>query len=304
MEKASGARVVECVPNFSEGRDAKVVEAIAGAIAACGVRVLDVQRDADHNRCVVTFLGSPEACKRAALAGARVAVERIDMNRHQGAHPRVGAVDVIPLVPVSGITMEECVAHARELATALWSELRLPVYFYEEAATRPERRNLEDVRRGQYEGLREAVRSDPSRAPDVGEAALHPTAGAVVVGARAPLIAFNVNLGTSDLALAQRIAKGVRHSSGGFRYVKAMGVKLEDRRIVQVSMNLTNFRGTPIHRVFETIRNEAEAAGVSVVGSEIVGLVPMDALVDAARHFLRIENFAPEQVLERRLLEE
>lgn len=296
--------LVECVPNFSEGRDPKVIEAIVAAVRAKGVRVLDVEPDADHHRTVVTFLGEPEACLEAAFAGAKVAVERIDLNRHKGEHPRVGAVDVVPFIPVADITMEDCVALARRLGERLWKELRLPVYYYEAAALREERRHLEAIRRGQYELLKEEVKTRPERRPDVGEAALHPTAGAVVVGARGPLVAYNILLGTQDLAVADRIAKAVRFSSGGFRHVKAKGINLEAKGCVQVSMNLTDFRSTPIHRVFETVRMEAERHGVAVLGSEIVGLVPMDALLDAAEHYLRLDDFDPKlQVLERRMWE-
>ncbi|MCA1813748.1 MAG: glutamate formimidoyltransferase [Halobacteriales archaeon] len=295
--------LVECVPNFSEGRDPKVVEAIVQAIRSEGVRVLGVESDKDHHRSVVTFVGEPEACLRAALAGARIAVERIDLNQHKGEHPRIGAVDVVPFVPISGATMEDCVKLAHRLGERLWSELQVPVYFYEAAALREERRNLEAIRKGQYEGLKEAVRTDPARKPDVGEG-LHPTAGATVVGARGPLIAFNINLGTRDKRIADTIARGVRQSSGGFRYVKAMGVDLQDQQCVQVSMNLTDFRGTPMHRVFEAVRTEAERHGVNVIGSEVVGLVPLEALLQAADFYLRLTGFRPkEQILELRMWE-
>jgi glutamate formiminotransferase len=294
--------LVECVPNFSEGRDPKVVEAIAQAVRAQGVRVLDVQSDPDHHRCVVTFVGEPRACVEAAFAGARVAVERIDLNQHKGEHPRVGAVDVVPFVPVSGVSMEDCVQLARQLGARLWEELRLPVYFYEAAATREDRRNLEAIRKGQYEALREEVRTRPERRPDLGGPALHPTAGAAVVGARGPLVAFNVNLATADLALADRIARLVRASSGGFPHVKAKGIRLAERGLVQVSMNLTDFRVTPVWKVFEAVRAEAARAGVEVAGSEIVGLLPLDALLDVAEHGLALEGFdAGAQVMERRV---
>lgn len=296
--------LVECVPNFSEGRDPKVIEAIAAAVRAEGVRVLDVESDKDHHRCVLTFVGEPEACVRAALAGARVAVERIDLNHHKGEHPRIGAVDVVPFIPIHGVTMEECVALARQFGERLWRELKVPVYYYEAAATREDRRNLEAIRKGQYEVLKDEVRTKPERRPDVGEAALHPTAGATVTGARGPLIAYNINLGTTNKAVADRIAKGVRFSGGGFRYVKAMGVELKDKGCVQVSMNLTDFRGTPIHRVYEAVKAEAERYGVPVIGSEIVGLVPLDALLQAADHYLRLDGFdAAKQVLEMRTWE-
>lgn len=296
--------LVECVPNFSEGRDPKVVEAIVEAMRPHAVRILDVESDRDHHRSVVTILGAPEDCLQAAFAGAKVAVERIDLNAHKGEHPRIGAVDVIPFIPVSGITMEECVKLAHRLGERLWRELKLPVYYYEAAAMREDRRNLESIRKGQYEVLKDEARTKPERKPDVGEAALHPTAGAAVVGARGPLIAYNINLGTKDLAVADRIARAVRHSSGGFRHVKAKGINLADKGCVQVSMNLTDFRGTPMHRVFEAVKSEADRHGVPIVGSEVVGLLPMDALLQAAEHYLRIHGFdAQKQVLERRMWE-
>lgn len=296
--------LVECVPNFSEGRDPKVVEAIAAAVRAEGVRLLDVETDKDHHRCVLTFIGEPQACVRAALAGARVAVERIDLNAHKGEHPRIGAVDVVPFIPISGCTMDDCVALARQFGEAMWKQLKVPTYYYEAAALRDDRRNLEAIRKGQYEVLKDAVRTDPARKPDVGEAALHPTAGATVTGARGPLIAYNINLGTKDKAIADRIAKGVRFSGGGFRHVKAMGVDLKEKQCVQVSMNLTDFRGTPMHRVFEAVRDEAERHGVAVIGTEVVGLLPLEALLQAADHYLRLDGFdAKKQVLEYRMWE-
>lgn len=296
-------KLVECVPNFSEGRRKEVIDAIADAVRSVeGVRLLDVESDPNHNRCVVSFVGSPEAVKAAALASAAKAVELIDMNRHKGEHPRLGAVDVIPFIPISGIELKECVELAHAAGKELWERLKLPVYFYEDAALRPERRNLADVRKGEYEGLKNDI-VKPERHPDVGEAALHPTAGAVVVGARGPLVAFNVNLGTDNLDTAKRIAKAVRAKDGGFAFVKALGFELKDRGIVQVSMNMINFRGTPLFRVYETIKNEAERYGVPVVGTEIVGLVPLDALLDCADHYLRLEKFKREQVLEVRLWE-
>lgn len=297
-------KLVECVPNFSEGRDPAAVDAIAAAIAAVpGAILLDREMDADHHRSVLTFVAPPETVVEAAVAGVVKAAELIDLTRHEGAHPRIGACDVLPFVPVEGVTLEECVRLAEKAGAEIWKRLRIPVYLYEAAARRPERANLENIRRGQFEGLREAVRTDPDRAPDIGGAELHPTAGAVVVGARPFLIAYNINLSTSDLAVAQRIARAIRHSSGGFRYVKAMGVMLTSRNVAQVSMNLTNFEKTPIHRVFETVRNEAARDGVSITGSEIIGLIPKLALEMAAGHFLRIENFRHSTVLENRLAE-
>jgi glutamate formiminotransferase len=294
-------RLIESVPNISEGRRAEVVEAAVAALrSAPGLRVLDVQSDRDHNRSVLTVVGDEEALRAGLLALFTVAVERIDLRAHQGEHPRLGAVDVVPFIPVEDATMADCVALARAVAQEAAARHGVPVFLYEEAATAPHRRNLEDIRRGQYEGLAEKMR-DPLWAPDFGPTAPHPTAGAAVVGARMPLIAYNVNLGTSDLEVARRIAKAIRHSSGGYRHVKAMGVMLEQRKLAQVSINMTDFKRTPLHRVFETVRSEAERHGVHVVGSEIVGLLPAEALFDAAEHYLRLEGFSPDQVLEKKM---
>lgn len=295
-------RIIECVPNFSEGRNGAVVDALVAAMAeVADVWVLDREMDADHNRSVITLAGRPEAVAEAVLRAVGRAAELIDLNQHHGAHPRLGATDVVPFVPVRGVTLEECVALAHQVGREIWQRYQIPVYFYEAAALRPERVNLEEVRRGQFEGLREEVLHNPARAPDVGSPRLHPTAGATIVGARKFLIAFNVNLGTSDLAIAQKIARAVRFSTGGLRYVKAMGVELKTRGIVQVSMNLTDFEQTPLHRAFELVRVEAERYGVPVVGSEIVGLVPAQALEMAADFHLRLENFRSDQVFEHRL---
>ena len=297
------ARIVECIPNFSEGRDEAAVESIAAAIAGVpGVFLLRRESDVDHNRSVVTFAGEPDAVVDAAVRGVARAAELIDLNRHTGQHPRMGATDVVPFVPIEGVTMEECVALSRRAAERIWSDLGIPVYLYEESAVVPAHRNLADLRRGQFEGIRESIGSDPGRAPDVGEPRVHPTAGITAVGARRPLIAYNILLGTSDLAVARKIARAVRHSSGGLRYVKALGFELRSRGIVQVSMNLVNYKGTPMHQVFEMVRREAERYGVSVVGSEIVGLVPQDALLAAAEFYLRLAGFDPSRVLENRLL--
>ena len=297
-------QIVECVPNFSEGRDVDRIDLIVEAIRARpGVAVLDLESDEDHNRSVVTFVGPPEEVLEAALAGVGKAVELIDLTRHTGEHPRLGAVDVVPFVPVEGVTLEECVRLAHRAGEEIWRRYGVPVYFYEAAARRADRANLEDVRRGEFEGLREEVRGNPERRPDVGEAELHPTAGATIVGARKFLIAYNINLATPEVAVAKRIAKAVRFSSGGFRYVKAMGVKLATRNLAQVSMNLTDFEQTPMHRVFEAVKREAAREGVAVVGSEIVGLVPKKALEMAAEFFLQIENYHPGLVLENRMAE-
>src|SRR6202795_4296634 len=295
-------RLIECVPNFSEGRDASKVDAIVAAMSAVpGVYVLDREMDADHNRCVVTLAGAPEAVGEAALLGVGKAAELIDLTTHSGAHPRIGAADVIPFIPIDGVSIEDCVALARRVGEEIWKRYRIPVYFYEAAANRPERTNLENIRRGQFEGLREEMKRDHNRLPDVGEPKLHPTAGATVVGARKFLIAYNVNLNTSDVGVANKIAKAIRFSSGGLRHVKSMGVELKARNLAQVSINLTDFEQTPMHRVYEMVKREAERYGAIPVGSEIVGLVPKKALERAADFFLQLEDFSPSQVLENRL---
>jgi glutamate formiminotransferase len=296
-------RIIESVPNVSEGRRGDVIEeAVAALKSQGGVRVLDVQSDKDHNRSVLTLVGDFDSLKGGLLRLFEVAIARIDLRTHKGEHPRMGAVDVVPFIPIEGVTMAECVALAREVAQAVAERFALPVYLYEEAATAPHRRNLEEVRRGQFEGLSEKMK-DPLWAPDFGPRAPHPSAGATVMGARMPLIAYNINLGTSNVEIAKRIAKSIRQSGGGYRYVKAMGVMLEERRVAQVSINMTDYQKTPLHRVFLTVKAEAERFGVSVIGSEIVGLVPSQALIDAADHFLRLEDFEPSQILERKILE-
>jgi len=295
-------KIVECVPNFSEGRRTEVVGEIVAAIKeAQGAVLLDRESDADHNRSVITFVAPPEHVVDAALAGARKAAELIDLNHHRGEHPRMGAVDVVPFIPISGVTMEECIALARQCGERMWRELGIPIYLYEKAATRLERENLATVRKGQFEGIRDDIARNPSRLPDYGEARVHPTAGITAVGARPPLIAYNINLGTSDITIATKIARAVRHQNGGLRFVKALGFELKDRGIVQVSMNMVNFEGTPLFRVFEMVRSEAERYGVPVIGSEIVGLVPQQALNAVADFYLRLEGFGEEQILERRL---
>jgi glutamate formiminotransferase len=297
-------QLVECVPNFSEGRDTAKIDAIVEAVASVPeVVLLDREADADHNRSVLTFAGPPAAVSEAALRSVERAVALIDLTKHQGAHPRIGAADVVPFVPIEGVTLEDCVRLAERVGTEIWNRLKVPVYFYEAAARRPERVNLENIRRGQFEALQKEMGTLAERAPDCGEAICHPTAGAVVVGARKFLIAYNINLGTSDVGVAKRIAKTIRFSSGGFRYVKSMGVTLASRNLAQVSINLTDFEQTPVHLVFETVRREAERYGVPVVGSEIVGLIPKKALEMSAEYFLRCENFRPELVLENRIAE-
>jgi glutamate formiminotransferase len=296
------AQVVECVPNFSEGRRRDVIEQIAGAVAATpGARLLDVQADESHNRCVISLVGDLDAVGAAALAAAGVAVGLIDLRTHQGEHPRMGAVDVIPLVPISGVTMDECVAAARALGARLWETLRVPVFFYAEAATRPERRKLPDIRKGEFEGLAEKLK-DPVWQPDAGEPVPHPTAGATVVGARRALIAYNINLTTDDVKVAREIARAIRESSGGLPAVQAKGMRSEAGP-AQVSMNLVDFTTTPIHVAFEAVRQAAVERGTDVAESEVVGLIPLDALTDAARHSLKLTHFERAQILETRLME-
>src|SRR3984893_11708803 len=295
-------RLIECVPNFSEGRDAAKVDAIVAAMSSVpGVYVLDREMDADHNRSVVTLAGEPDAVAEAALLGTGKAMELIDLTKHQGAHPRVGATDVVPFIPIEGVTIQDCVALAHRTGSEIWARYRIPVFFYEAAALRPDRVNLENVRRGQFEGLREEMKKNHDRQPDVGEPKLHPTAGVTVVGARKFLVAYNVNLNTSDVRIANKIAKAIRFSSGGLRYVKSMGVELKERNLAQVSINLTDFEQTPMHRVYEMVKREAARYGVIPVGSEIVGLIPKKAIEMAADYFLQIENFSPEQILENKL---
>src|ERR1700752_23184 len=295
-------RLVESVPNFSEGRDLARVDAIVAAMREVpGVYLLDRESDADHNRSVVTIAGEPEAVAEAALRGVGTAAEMIDLTKHSGAQPRMGATDVVPFIPVEGVTTEDCVALAKKVGREIWERYRIPVYYYEAAAQRPERTNLENIRKGQFEGLLAEVPNNPERAPDIGDARLHPTAGATVVGARKFLIAYNINLNTSDIEIAKKIGKNIRFSNGGLRYVKAMGVDLRARHLAQVSINMTDFESTPLHRVFEMVKREAERYGVSIVGSEIVGLIPKRAIELSADFYLQFENFSPAQVLENRL---
>jgi len=293
--------VIECIPNVSEGRRTEVISAMADAVRAVpGVRLLDLQSDASHNRSVFTLAGDAAGVERAVLALVERASVDVDLRTHRGEHPRLGAVDVVPFVPVEGVTMADCIALAKKVGAAIAERFALPVYLYEEASNNPARKNLEDIRRGEFEGLA-AKMAQPEWKPDFGPSTPHATAGAVVVGARMPLIAYNINLATDRLDVAKKIAAAIRHSSGGFRYVKAAGFKLEDRGIVQVSMNLTNFEKTPIFRVFEVVKREAERYGVQVLESEIVGLIPAAALNAAAEYYLQIQGFKPEQVLETKL---
>jgi glutamate formiminotransferase len=293
--------IIECVPNVSEGRRTDVVDRLVQAIERVpGVRLLDRSSDASHNRSVLTMAGDAAALQQAVLALFGAAVAEIDLRTHSGEHPRLGAVDVVPFIPVEAATMEDCVRLAQETGAEVARRFQVPVYLYEEASTNPARKNLEDIRRGQFEGLT-AKMSQPEWAPDYGSAGPHPSAGATVIGARMPLIAYNVNLATDRLDVAKKIAAAVRFSSGGFRYVKAMGVALEDRGIVQVSMNLTNYEKTPIFRVFDAVKREADRYGVAILESEIVGLVPAAAIVTTAEHYLQLDSFTRNQILEEKL---
>ncbi|HCX62236.1 glutamate formimidoyltransferase [Sedimentibacter sp.] len=294
-------RIIECVPNFSEGRDLQKLEKILDVFRGRhNVKLLDYSSDEDHNRTVVTVVGEPEALKVAMVEAIGKAVELIDLTKHEGQHPRMGAVDVVPFIPIRNVTVEEADALAKEVAKAASEAYGLPFFLYEKSASAPHRENLANIRKGQFEGMAEKMK-DEQWIPDFGPDTIHSTAGVTAIGARMPLVAYNVNLGTNNLEIASKIAKNVRFMNGGFRYVKALGIELEDRGIVQVSMNLTDYTKTSIYRVFETVKMEAERYGVNVVGSEIVGLVPLQALVDTADYYLRLENFNFNQVLETRL---
>lgn len=297
------AKLVECIPNISEGRRSEVIEAVVDQVRqTAGVTLLDVSSDTSHNRSVITFLGSPEGVENAAVALAKKAAELIDLTKHQGEHPRMGAVDVVPFVPVKDVTKAECVELSKRVGKRIWEEANMPVFLYEDSASAPHRVNLASVRKGQFEGMADKV-LQPEWAPDFGGRTIHPTAGVVAVGARMPLIAYNINLSTSDLTIASAIAKVIRRSSGGLDCVKALGVMLEDRNIAQVSINMTDFNRTPLYRVVELVKAEARRWGVTVVGTEVVGLTPMDALIDAAEYYLQIENFdKKKQVLENYIL--
>ncbi len=295
--------IIECIPNVSEGRRPEVVEQLVAAVRNTpGVRLLDYSSDTSHNRSVITIVGDAAPLKTAILALVAAAVETIDLRSHSGEHPRVGAVDVVPFVPIEGVTMAECVSLAREVASAVAERFGVPVFLYEDASDNPLRKNLEDIRRGEFEGLATKMAS-PGWSPDFGPAAPHVSAGATVIGARMPLIAYNINLNTDRLDVARKIAAAIRHSSGGLRYVKAMGVKLEDRNLAQVSINLTNYQKTPIHRVFDLVAREAARYGVTVLESEVIGLIPSAALVGAAEHYLQLERFGAGQILENKLRE-
>ena len=299
------SKLVECVPNFSVSRerDEAVFQGLvdtANSIPGC--TVLDVQTDGDHNRCVFTMVGSPAAIEEAAFQLAKKAAETIDMTKHQGQHPRMGATDVIPFIPTMDMTVEECVDLSKRVAERLWTELSIPSFLYEDSASRPERRNLAACRKGQFEGMPEKL-LQPEWAPDYGERKIHPTAGITAIGARMPLIAYNINLDTSDLEIANKIARAIRAAGGGFKYCKAIGVMLEERNVAQVSMNLVNYEGTPIYYVFEMVRALADRYGVRITGSELVGLTPGKALLDCAEYYLKLEGFdSRKQVMEYHLI--
>lgn len=296
-------KIIECVPNFSEGRNvANIDKIILPFKTMTGVKLLDTQRDEDHNRLVVTVIGEPEDLKNAVLAAMDEAITVIDMRRHKGQHPRMGAVDVVPFIPVKNVSLAEAVTLSKTFAAEAAQKYSLPIFLYEESAVRADRKNLATIRKGQFEGMTEKM-TDPTWTPDYGPTTVHPTAGVTAIGARMPLVAYNVNLDTDNLEIATNIAKKVRHISGGLRFCKALGIELEERGIVQVSMNMTDYTRTALYRVFELIRVEARRYGVSVIGSEIVGLVPMAALMDTAAFYLGLENFSQEQVLETRIFE-
>ena len=294
-------KIMECVPNFSEGRDLQKIDKIVAPFRGKqGVKLLDYSNDEDHNRLVVTVVGEPEPLRDAVLEAIGVAVELIDLNHHQGQHPRMGAVDVVPFIPIRNVTMEEAVALSKEVGKEVAKRYNLPVFLYEKSASAPHRENLAAVRKGEFEGMAEKIKQ-PEWHPDFGLAERHPTAGTVAIGARMPLVAYNINLNTPSLEIAHDIAKKIRFIGGGLRYCKARGVELKDRGITQVSINMTDYTRTALYRAFELVRVEARRYGVSIVGSEIIGLVPMEALIDTASYHLGLENFSMEQVLEARM---
>jgi glutamate formiminotransferase len=296
-------KILECVPNFSEGRDLKIVEQIVDPFRKKdGVKLLDFQTDEDHNRSVVTVVGNPDALKQAVVESMGIAIDLIDMRTHSGQHPRMGAIDVVPFIPVKNITVDEAITVSKAVAKQVADAYQLPVFLYEQSAAKPERRNLATVRKGQFEGMAQKIKQ-PDWAPDYGPAEIHPSAGVAAMGARMPLVAYNVNLDTNDIEIANQIARSVRHISGGLRYCKGIGIELKDRGIVQVSLNMTDYTRTALYRVFELIKIEARRWGVNVVGSEVIGLVPMQALIDCAEYYLGIEDFSMEQVLEYRIYE-
>ena len=296
------AKIIECIPNVSEGRRTEVVEALVNVVRTVpGATLLDYSSDASHNRSVITMVGDPDGIEDAAFKLAMAARDNIDLTQHEGEHPRMGAIDVIPFVPIKDVTVAECVELSKKLGERIANELGIPVFLYEDSATAPHRKNLAEIRKGQFEGMAEKV-NDEKWHPDFGGNRIHPTAGVVAVGARPPLVAYNINLSTSDIKVADKIAKIIRERSGGLKYVKALGVMLEDRNIAQVSINMCNFSKTPLYRVFELVRVEAARYGVHIIGSEIIGLAPMAALIDSAEYYLQLEGFSKNQVLENRLM--
>ncbi|GAB6106174.1 glutamate formimidoyltransferase [Fusibacter bizertensis] len=295
-------QIIQCVPNFSEGRDLEKIDKIVAPFRGkAGVKLLDYSNDEDHNRVVVTVVGEKQALKTAVVEAIGIASQLIDMNKHEGQHPRMGATDVVPFIPIKNATMDECIELSKEVAALVYEKFGVPSFLYEKSATSPTRENLANIRKGQFEGMAEKVKM-PEWTPDYGTS-IHPTAGITAIGARMPLVAFNVNLNTNNIEIANKIAKNVRHLSGGLRYCKALGIALEERGIVQISMNMTDFTKTPLYRAFELVKIEANRYGVSIVGSEIIGLVPMDALIATSEYYLGIEEFSYEQVLEKRIME-
>jgi glutamate formiminotransferase len=300
---AAMKKIIECVPNFSEGRDPQKVEKIVEPFRAkTGVKLLDYQTDEDHNRMVVTVVGEPDALKKAVIDAMGCAIDVIDMRTHQGQHPRMGATDVVPFIPIKNVSVEEAIAFSKDVAKSVAKKYSLPVFLYEKSASNPERQNLANIRKGQFEGMADKIKL-PEWKPDYGPQKIHPGAGVTAMGARMPLVAYNVNLGSDNIEVANEIAKKVRHISGGLRYCKGIGIELKDRGVVQVSMNLTDYTRTALYRAFELIKVEARRYGINVIGSEIVGLVPMEALMDTAAYYLGLENFSMEQVLEARIWE-
>ncbi len=296
-------KIVQCVPNFSEGRDPKKVDRIVEAFRGKeGVKLLDYSSDTDHNRSVVTLVGEPDPLKEAVVEAIGIALEEIDMTKHEGQHPRMGATDVVPFIPIKNVTMDEAIELSKEVAKEVYEKYQLPVFLYEKSSSAPHRENLAKIRKGQFEEMGEKVKREEWE-PDFGGKNIHSTGGVTAIGARMPLVAFNVNLDTNDLEFANQIAKNVRHLSGGFRYCKGIGIELKDRGIVQVSMNMTDYTKTALYRVFELIKIEAKRYGVNVIGSEIIGLLPMEALIDTAVYYLGVEDFSMDQVLEQRMME-
>lgn len=296
-------KVVECVPNFSEGKDLDKIEKIVAPFKNKeDVKLVNYEADKDYNRVVVTVMGEPNAVKDSVVKACKIASELIDLNKHKGQHSRMGATDVVPFIPIKNMTMEETIELAKEAGKEINESTSIPVFLYENAASNEERKNLANVRRGQFEGMEEKLK-DPNWKPDFGEAKIHKTAGATAVGARMPLVAYNINLDTSNKEIANKIAKAIRHSSGGFRYIKAGGIEIPEKNITQVTMNITDYTKTPIYRVFETVKMEARRYGVNVLGSEIIGLVPMEALVNTAEYYLGLEDFSMDKVIETNLME-